>query len=130
MKHNKDKVLFKAKYDLDKFNKDAVKVSLHHDVKNYSIMNVPFTVYSSGEENSVNFLSETYNLTTYTKDLKKQLGYVSFFNNYVNDGEITSPSVIKYKVFCKEGIYRHVDYVVIDFSETVRRMYFVKKCKS
>lgn len=130
MKHHGNKVLFRAKYDLNKFNKDAVRVSLHHEAENYSIMDVPFTLYNSGEENSVNFLSETYNLTTYTKDLKKQLGYISFFNNYVNDGEITHPSVVKFKILCKEGIYRHVDYVVIDFSKPVRKMFFVKKHRS
>lgn len=72
-------------------------------------------------------LDETFTISSYESDLKTKLGLIEFTNFYPNTGTITTSKFLSYDVLTKSGLFKCVKYVIIDFTNDVRTLYFVGK---
>ncbi len=96
----------------------------------YSIINIPYIRFQGLPDNSQEFMTEYYNLTSFSQNLQKQCGYISFTNTYPSDIVITSIPALEFPVAAKNGIYEYVDKVIIDYTNDIRVIYFFRKCRS
>lgn len=123
-----DKLLFTATYDVTKFGAgDTTPVNVSIVPNAYSIINIPNTSFQALPALQ-QFMTEYYNLTSFSQNLEKQRGYISFTNTYPSDNDITSIPAIEFPVAAKSGIYEYVDKVVIDYTNDIRVIYFFRKC--
>lgn len=74
-------------------------------------------------------LDETFTISSYENDLKTKLGLIEFTNFYPNTGTITTSKFLSYDVLTKSGLFKCVKYVIIDFTNDIRTLYFVGKNK-
>ena len=120
------KLLFTATYNVKDFYVDAVSVNIGLLPNSTSVMNVPFTLFKA-TPTSQEFIHEDYQLTTYSSDLSKQYGYIGAVNSYPSSTEITTEPVVKFAIAAKNGLYKCVTELIIDYTNEVRVMYFFQK---
>jgi len=74
------------------------------------------------------YLNETYTLTSYDEDRKCKKGEIVWEGTYPDIGSsgISSSSVQRFNVLGGSGIYKDVCAVIIDFSNPIRKIYFIK----
>jgi len=134
---NCDKLLFTGTYNVNDANYgdgDTVDVNISCLQGDFSVMNVPSVSFNSipQDPSSVLFLTEVYNLTTWSPNLINQIGFISWTNSYPNPGtsnNVTSIPIVSFAVSAKSGFYSKVDKVIIDYTNQIRVMYFFKKSK-
>ena len=121
------KLLFTATYNVREFYFDAVSVKIGLLPSSKSVMNVPFTIFKDRPD-SQEFLHEDYQLTTYSSDLSKQYGFISAENSYPNSSDlITTQPVVKFAVGAKDGFYKCVTDLIVDYTNEDRVMYFFQQ---
>jgi hypothetical protein len=131
-------LLFTASYNSNEFGSDPASgsyftVPLNVSVlpNSYSLAYIPspFVLQQAQKPpNSPTFLPETYNFTTWSSDLKQQLGFIQSTNLYPNGNDFyTTLTYVQFAVAAKNGIYKCVSTVVIDYTQPVRVIYFFKK---
>lgn len=76
----------------------------------------------------VNLLYETYVFTSLSHN-GKQIGSITFNGFYPDEGSdgITKTQMYKFTVLGSTGIYQGINNVVIDFTTSIRKLYFVTK---
>jgi hypothetical protein len=127
-----DKVLFTGTYDINELgygDGQTLPVNLQVLPNSVNILNVPFELFEAFPDNSEKFLTETYNLTSWSTNLKEQFGFISFKNSFPSSGQVLAPVVIQLAVSGKFGIFRKVDKVIIDYTNPIRVIYFLMKEK-
>jgi hypothetical protein len=127
------RLLFTATYNVEDFGTDPINencVSVNIGIlptNQYTALyveNLPFQTNSLG---SRRFIYENYNFTTWTSDFIKQYGFINMSNAYPNDTTITNLDVVRFAVNGKNGIYKCVTDVVIDYTNPIRVVYFFQK---
>lgn len=135
----KEKVLFTANYAVNEFggattpNSNGefvpVKVNLPELDNSYSIIGNVFFNGFTKLPGAPEFISEVYNLATYTSNLTEREGLLVWTGTYPNitiGPGITSPSIQSFDVETKSGIYSKVTRVLIDFRKPIlRTVYFI-----
>ena len=130
-----DKLLFTGTYDRTTFynnNDDTTLVNLSVLPNSVNILNIPFAIFPTFPNSSEILITETYNITSWNRDLNQQYGYISFTNTYPTDTDsdgFTKQIVLQLAVAAKFGNFRSVDKVIIDYTNPVRVIYFLKKEK-
>jgi hypothetical protein len=127
-----DKLLFTGTYDVNSFNYgdlDTTTVNLSVLPNSTNILNTPFNLFQALPNNPQKLITEYYNITSWSQDLQKQFGFISFVNTYPTEKnvKITIQPVLQFGVAAKFGIFRSVDKVIIDYTNPIRVMYFFKK---
>lgn len=127
-----DKLLFTATYDRDPpnftygtGNTGVANVSVVPNA--ISVIDTPFVLFQALPDEPTKFITEYYNLTSFSQDLEKQYGYISFTNTYPSEQQKTSIPAVAFPVAAKSGIFKCVDKVVIDYTNTIRVLYFFHK---
>ncbi len=75
-----------------------------------------------------NLLYETYILSSFGKN-GKQIGSITFNGFYPDKGSdgITKTLIYKFTVLGTSGIYQRITSVIVDFTDHIRKLYFVTK---
>ena len=133
-------LLFTATYNRNDFGstpltENAVPFQIGLLPNSYNLLNVPYTFEAFAQPpNSQTFITETYNFTswnpaTVTGINAQQYGVIVISNTYpnVSGTAYTSLPYIQYPVEAKNGIYKCVSTVVIDYTNDVRVVYFFKR---
>ena len=131
-------LLFTASYNSNDFSSDPASGSYFTVPLNvgvlpnaYSLAYIPspFVLQQAkNPSNSPTFLAEDYNFTTWTTDLTQQLGFIQATNLYPNGNAfLTTLKFVQYPIAAKNGIYKCVSTMVIDYTNDVRVIYFFKR---
>ena len=124
------KVVFKGSYDLAnivvKGNSAAIDANICENKHGYNIFGVVFNYVQTAQLGAPVFISESYNLSSYTEDLTEQKGIITFTNLYNDSGSggISKASIHSFNVLGSNGIYKGIKNVIIDFTNPVRQLYF------
>jgi hypothetical protein len=123
-------VIFKGYYNknninINKNNSATVNTNICKNKNGYNLCSYIFN-YVKGSD-SKEFSLETYTLSSYNSDLNKEKGVITFTNLYYDSGAaagITSPLIIAFNVLGGNGIYSEIKTVIIDCTDTERKLYF------
>jgi len=124
-------------------NTSSNSCNISSNIENYNFLSVRFFYYNEFKNPNKNIqkimeLGETYNITSFSvpeKDinLKSQInGFISFGGVYPDTIDqskmngITNRDFVKFGASNTTGIYKDIKYVIIDFRETIRKIYFFK----
>jgi hypothetical protein len=128
---NDEYIEFIGYYDIQHGNvENNIHTSSCNIIKNNEGYNIKTTQFYCVEDNQKKFINETYNITSYSKtcecqvELEKVCGMISFCGLYENENK---KKPMKFNVNSSSGIYKNVVSVVIDFSENIRKIYFLGK---
>lgn len=137
-----EKVLFTGIYDLNEFG-DVItpgsngqfvpaKINLPELDDSYSTIGIDYYNGFTALLGSPEFITEVYNLATYTSNLEKREGLLVWTGTYPNITSgpgITIASIQPFEIETKSGIYTEVIKVIIDFRQpTIRTLYFIGNC--
>ncbi len=95
----------------------------------YNIRTAQWYYVNDKTKPNIQFLQESYTISSYDSILVKKKGEITFNGLYANQGTggITTPSIQTFVVLGGDGIYENIMKVVIDFTDPVRKMYFIKE---
>ena len=128
----KQKVLFRGSYDIINIRNivgsytSVIKTNICENKDGINIVSSIFEYINILEPTTINFLQETYTLKSYDSSLKKNKGTIVFTSFYPDSGSdgITATGVYSFLVLNGDGIYEGIKSVIIDFSESIRQLYF------
>jgi hypothetical protein len=134
-----DKILFEGEYNLDDltYNNETL-VTIPYEIsinKCGSNIGVTESIYVKDKtQNNLQLLYETYTLSSYKKEYSQsvydnKIGEITWNGFYPNSGtntDTTSPFQ-QFVVLGGSGIYTKVKKIVIDFRNSIRKIYFVGK---
>ena len=130
--NNGEKILFTGTYDTANRvvtnNISTLTVNVETNPDGYNIR--PAQWYYVNTINGPKFLYENYTISSYKNDLKEKVGEIHWQGLYpdqTSSGGITTNGIQRFIVEGKSGIYRCVCSVVIDFSSSIRKIYFIGK---
>ena len=128
-----EKILFTGTYDTANRvvtnNISTLTVNISKNPGGYNIR--PAQWYYVNTLDGPKFLYENYTISSCkTNDLKKSIGEIHWQGLYPDqssEGGITTNGIQRFIVEGKSGIYKCVCSVVIDFSNSIRKIYFIGK---
>lgn len=110
-------------------NINTIPCEIYTNPGGYNIMTVEFYQVNDKTKPNIQFYQETYTIASYDVVLVKKRGGITFNGLYPNQGTggFTSASIQSFVVLGGDGLYENIVKVVIDFTEPVRKMYFIKE---
>jgi len=134
-----ERVLFEGSYNLNDITYNSqTLVTIPYEIsinKCGSNIGVTESIYVKDKtKNNLQLLYETYTISSYKKDVTQsgnndkvgEITWNGFYPNSSTNTDTTSPFQA-FVVLGTNGIYKKVTKVVIDFRNTIRKVYFVGK---
>jgi hypothetical protein len=134
-----EKILFEGSYNLNDITyNSATLTTIPYEIsinKYGSNIGVTESIYVKDKtENNLQLLYETYTLSSYKKECNQSLydnkiGEITWNGFYPNSGTNTdtTSSFQTFVVLGVNGIYTKVTKIVIDFRNSIRKVYFIGK---
>lgn len=121
--------LFDTNYGNIQGNINTIPIEIYKNPGGNNIMTIVFYQVTEKTKPNVQFYQETYTIASYDAVLIKKKGGITFSGLYPNQGSggVTTASIQSFIVLGGEGLYEGIVKVVIDFTEPVRKMYFIKE---
>ena len=129
-----EELLFNGNYLLSDEKIINVNLSVFHCNifnANHSVLSIQsydVDISSVPISSTIHFLQEQYNIfSCVDASYNNTVGSITFGGLYQNNGDdnVTNPSIHKFNVSNKLGIFNNVNSVIIDYNNNTRHMYFV-----
>ncbi len=96
----------------------------------YNIRPAQWYYIKDVQKPTIKFLYENYTITSLDASLNEKVGQISFNGIYKETGSggiTTAGTVQKFTILGADGIYKKVKYVIIDFTNPIRKLFFIKE---
>lgn len=123
-----EKVLFIGTYDVNNNNvqNDGITSTLPANItKGHDTLTVYAYNVNTIVEPNIPWLNETYTVSSYNSDFTKKYGQLTWVGFYPNNGDVTDGGIKVFPAYAGIGKYSKIIKVIIDFSQDIRKMYFV-----
>lgn len=130
---NCEKICAKANYDVNKKgitdNIWTFDTSVSINKHGYNILSAQFDYVNNGKSNAQQFLLEKYQLSCYDRSIENKQGEIIWTALYPDGGSggVVTPSIQRFTVLGKSGIFKNISSVIIDFRDSIRKVYFIEK---
>jgi hypothetical protein len=127
-----EKILFTGLYDTKlrnvQNNISTLPCEISINKHGYNIRSSQWNYVNDKANPNNKFLLETYTLSSFDKKNNKigQINWSGFYPDATSQGGITTNGIQNFVVLGSDGIYKKVKKVIIDFSDTIRKLYFIK----
>ena len=129
----KEQVLFVGEYNITtklvKGNIGTLPYKISIDKKATGICTFDFSYVNTIKTPNVKYANETYYTSSYNT-LGKKIGQIVWTGLYIDSptqAGVTTGGIFTFIVIGKDGIYKKVKRVIMDFTNQIRKIYFIGK---